>query len=204
MNSAGKGFTLIELLIVIAILAILTTVVLVVINPVQMFAQTRDSERIYDVNTLSNAVALYLTTVTLPSLEGGGCTCGTKDWDSSSNAPASASGFSNGYPFCGLNYGRAIDGSGWMPVKLSDISGGSPISTLPVDPIANNDTYYYSYGCDNAAKHFEFNAKMESCRYSHGENSGCGSVAGSDDVEGTDGGYNNNRYEVGNQPGLNL
>jgi len=74
----ARGFTLIELLIVIAILAILATVVLLVINPVQMFAQARDSQRIYDLNTLSNATALYLTTVTSPDLDGtGGFVCGT-------------------------------------------------------------------------------------------------------------------------------
>jgi prepilin-type N-terminal cleavage/methylation domain-containing protein len=41
-----KGFTLIELLIVIAILAILATAVVLVLNPAQILAQARDAQRI--------------------------------------------------------------------------------------------------------------------------------------------------------------
>lgn len=195
----ARGFTLIELLIVIAILAILATVVLIVINPVQMFAQARDSQRIYDVNTLSNAVALYLTTVNNPALEGGGCTCAAKCWSSISVANCT---FATMINVCGLSYTAAVDGTGWIPVDLADISGGSPISALPKDPSNTSTTYFYEYACDNNNKWFEFGAKMESCRYSHA-NSGCGG-AGGDDVESTDGGVQNNLYEVGNKPGLNL
>jgi type IV pilus assembly protein PilA len=40
------GFTLIELLIVIGVLAILATVVVLVLNPTEMFKQARDSQRL--------------------------------------------------------------------------------------------------------------------------------------------------------------
>lgn len=191
-----RGFTLIELLIVIAILAILATVVLLVINPVQMFAQARDSQRIYDLSTLSNATALYLTTVTLPKLEGQGANtfvCGT-------NYGASVTGaaeYFTGSPTIYSGFTRLVDGTtGWVPVKFSDISGGAPISALPADPINTvASTYNYTYACDNTNKWFEFDAIMESDRYANG---------GSDDIESTDGGDQGNVYEVGNDPGLDL
>lgn len=51
-----RGFTLIEVLVVIGMLAILSTVVLVAVNPLRQFAQARNSEREAHVNTLLNAV----------------------------------------------------------------------------------------------------------------------------------------------------
>jgi prepilin-type N-terminal cleavage/methylation domain-containing protein len=51
-----KGFTLIELLVVISIIAILSTVVFVALNPVQRFQDARNSRRWSDVNNLLTAV----------------------------------------------------------------------------------------------------------------------------------------------------
>ena len=53
-----KGFTLIELLIVIAILAILATTVVLVLNPAQILAETRDGQRLNDMGTLQSAISL--------------------------------------------------------------------------------------------------------------------------------------------------
>jgi prepilin-type N-terminal cleavage/methylation domain-containing protein len=47
------GFTLIELLIVIGILAILATVVVLVLNPTEMFKQARDSQRLSETDALN-------------------------------------------------------------------------------------------------------------------------------------------------------
>lgn len=191
------GFTLIELLIVIAILAILATIVLLVINPVEMFAQARDSQRIYDISTLSNATALYLTTVSSSSLEGQGANtfeCGTNFGASVDGAVEHFSGSPSLY----VAFARKIDGTdGWVPVKYSSIPGGAPISSLPLDPVNSfgTDAYNYTYSCDNQHKWFEFNANMESERYRNG---------GGDDVESKDGGDNIDYYEVGNDPGLDL
>lgn len=55
------GFTLIELLIVIAILGILTTAILVAINPLEMFSRGRDAGRKDMINQLGGAVARYYT-----------------------------------------------------------------------------------------------------------------------------------------------
>lgn len=55
-----KGFTLIELLIVIAIIAILATVVFVALDPVQRFADARNSRRWGDVNSILTAIHEYI------------------------------------------------------------------------------------------------------------------------------------------------
>ena len=52
----ARGFTLIEILVVIGMLAILTTVVLVAVNPLRQFAQARNSQRQSNVAAILNAV----------------------------------------------------------------------------------------------------------------------------------------------------
>ena len=54
-----SGFTLIELLIVIGILAILATVVLLVINPAQMIKQSRDGNRLAEINQINKALLIF-------------------------------------------------------------------------------------------------------------------------------------------------
>ena len=60
MKRIQAGFTLVELLVVIGILAVLTAVVLVAVNPGRQFAQARDTQRRADVNTVSAAVIAYI------------------------------------------------------------------------------------------------------------------------------------------------
>ena len=53
------GFTLIELLVVIVILATLSTVVFVALNPTKRFADSRNARRFNDVNSIMTAVQQY-------------------------------------------------------------------------------------------------------------------------------------------------
>src|SRR3989344_7161042 len=109
----SKGFTLIELLIVIAILAILATVVVLVLNPATILAETRDSQRVADLDTIRSAINLYLATVGGPTLQGGsGFTCGT-------NFGADKAGVGEsftGAPTISHAGVLAVDGSGWVAV----------------------------------------------------------------------------------------
>src|SRR5689334_21022407 len=136
-----KGFTLIELLIVIGILAVLATITVLVLNPAQLFAQARDSQRLSDMGSLKGAVSLYLTSVASTDLGndlGGAFTCGT-------HYGVDRSGVTN--PFTATTAAHvgvnAIDGSGWVAVNLASTTGGSPVSALPHDPAATTDATHF-------------------------------------------------------------
>jgi len=58
-RSSKGGFTLIEVLLVIAILAILASIVIVALNPAQQFASARDAQRQSDVYSILNALHQY-------------------------------------------------------------------------------------------------------------------------------------------------
>lgn len=183
-----KGFTLVELLIVIGILAVLATITVLVLNPVELFRQARDSQRLSDLGSIKGAITLYLTTVTSSTLQGGsGFTCGTNfgsDKASVSAPFATATTLAHAGVF-------TVSGAGWVAVNFASTTGGSPMATLPRDPVTTGTTYFYGYSCNEANKQFELNANMESARYANG---------GSDDVEAntSDGGDNANFYETGN------
>lgn len=55
-NISKKGFTLIEILVVIGIIAVLSAVVLVAINPSRQFKLARDSQRMSNITAILNAV----------------------------------------------------------------------------------------------------------------------------------------------------
>ena len=52
----SRGFTLIEVLVVMGIIALLSTLVLVAINPARQFAQSRDTQRTSNVTSILNAI----------------------------------------------------------------------------------------------------------------------------------------------------
>ncbi len=180
-----KGFTLVELLVVIAIVAILAVSVVVVMNPAEMMKQARDSTRLSDLAAINSAIALALADV--PNL----------GWNSSSTCTSGITGCTD------ITSTTAVDGTGWVPVKLSDVSGGSPLSVLPLDPSNGSaacdkapagsgiatTTCFYGFISD-ALGYYKILAKMESERYQEG---------GGSDVESTDGGVYSNIYEVGNR-----
>ena len=183
---SSKGFTLLELIIVIGIIAVLGTVSVLVLNPGQLFAQARDTTRISDLASISSAMGLYLASVSSPNLQAGtGFVCGTNWGSSYSGATTKKFVTTSGT----LAHGgvASTTGTGWVAVDFTQITGGSPLSVLPLDP-SNNNTYNYQYACNSSNDTYELDAKMESTRYSQG---------GSDDKESTDGGDVANEYETG-------
>jgi prepilin-type N-terminal cleavage/methylation domain-containing protein len=180
-----KGFTLLELLIVIGILAILSTTIVLVINPAELLKKARDSRRIFDLNTVKTAIAYYLTEEGDPSI-------GTSDNSYSHVSGVECATTENS------TSSQAIDGTGWIPVAFSDLAGGAHISNLPIDPnasTASTGNYYYVYLPDATNLTFKLVANMESTYYSN---------TGDGDVESTDGGDNDDLYEVGTDMGITL
>jgi len=194
-RESGKGFTLIELLVVIAILSVLAVSVTLVLNPAELLKQGRDSTRMSDLRALQSAIALYLADQSNPGIGGaGGTSCSSlSEWCTSGTTGRAAAS-------CTTATSTAVDGTGWVKVDFEDISSGSPLSKLPLDPNngssncgSGNEACFYSYACNGT--YYELNAAMESSRYASG---------GGSDVETNDGGDDTNLYEVGNDPGLDL
>lgn len=106
--------------------------------------QKRDSNRVSDLSSLNSAVSYYLADVMGAELS---CVPG-RVYKSTEGT-------------------RAIDGTGWLPVDFTQISAGSPLPQLPIDPI-NDSLNFYSYTCDpygGASSSYEFNAVMESDKF---------------------------------------
>jgi len=178
-----KGFTLLELLIVIGILAILSTTMIIVINPAEMLKKARDSQRISNLNSLKTAISYYITDAAIPSI-------GATNQCFSSNV--------TGCTCLGLaastTTAQTIAGAGWIPINFTSVTGGPPISNLPQDPnastlITSNPSRYFVYLTSSTTSNtFTLVTNMESTYYSNG---------GTGNVESTDGGYIATLYEVG-------
>ena len=199
-KKSNKGFTLIELLVVIAIIAILMVTVVITLNPGQLMAQSRDSNRLSDLSTLKTALNLYLADVATTTSIGAPGTCFMA---SSTNGTAPATTFCSvwftGSSAVTLNGSRAINGTGWLPVNFSAISSGAPFSQLPIDPVNSygssaQTSFMYSYAVSaTGTSMFKLDAHMESAKFKNG---------GTNNVCSTDGGVDSGSYETG--PGVGL
>lgn len=98
----------------------------------------------------------------------------------------------------GATYNSLANGTGWLPIRLSSVTGGSPISNLPIDPTntvtniasVTNSDLVYRYACSNVSNilQFEVDAVLESAFYG---------PSGDEDKSARDGGDNASYYEVG-------
>ncbi len=221
-----SGFTLLELLIVIAIIAILSVALVIVLNPAETLKKSRDAQRISDLSTLKTAIGLYLTSTASPQLDGttgtanaackatvttgSGGTLATVAWTTSGkiwySLPTSSKPIANitldggtGGTLPTVTQSATVaaatqtDGTGWIPVNFSGLTGGSPISNLPLDPtntaatttVASTDLVY-RYACSQVPLAFEIDAQLESTAYTS-----------TDDKRASDGGNAPHYYEVG-------
>jgi formylglycine-generating enzyme required for sulfatase activity len=132
--------------------------------------QSRDANRISDLATLNSAINLYNTD------QGGaqGYSLGLAsttyisipDPTASTTCGGLGGNFASGGQFtCGTaTSSRNVNDTGWIPINFSNISAGSPISSLPVDPTNNTSSnLYYSYQTNGST--FRLVATPESQKY---------------------------------------
>lgn len=228
-NNRHNGFTLLELLIVIAIIAILSIALVFMLNPAETLKKARDAQRISDLKSVKTALGIMLTASSTPNLDSGVATCFTttagvasaqkiayssspivftgNTSNAGSDAVVSNFAVSSGVVTAASTaVAGKVDGTGWIPVNLKALTGGTPISSFPVDPVntiasvsaATSTDYVYRYACQNLSTTagkpsyvFEINAGLESNAYTT-----------EDDKRAKDGGDNASYFETGNS--LNL
>jgi prepilin-type N-terminal cleavage/methylation domain-containing protein len=163
-----EGFTLIELLVVIAIIAVLAVVVILTLNPAQLLAQSRDSQRLSDMATLQSALNLY--TEDQSGVAGYSLGVASTSYLSVPD-PSSIACVDLGMPSSSYSYQcasstsyRRSTGAGWIPVDLASTTTGSPIGSIPVDPVNQTSTdLYYTYTTNGIQ--YQVNAFLESSKY---------------------------------------
>lgn len=191
----GRGFTLLELLIVIAIIAILSVILVLVLNPAETLKKSRDAQRISDLSTVKTALGLYLTATTTPYL--GRNNTNTACVGGTGTLFVSNTGYTGTYATGSLATNASstttVDGAGWIPVNLGSLTGGSPISNFPLDPVNPTGAaavqpadLIYRYACKQSPLGFEIDAQLESLAYTVEDNR-----------RSKDGGNDAFMYEVG-------
>lgn len=162
-----KGFTLIELLVVIGILAILAVIVILYINPAEILAQSRDSQRLSDLGSIKSAIGLYLSTNISPpnNLEVGGVT--TTLTTTGAACPFGVGQCTGGgfwVPVDSFAATSSVDGTGWVRVNLTNSSAGSSLAALPLDPTSDTN-YYYGYTASSSEGAYKIGGRLESVKY---------------------------------------
>ncbi len=167
-ETTRKGFTLIELLIVIAILGVLAAAVTIVLNPAELLAEARDGQRVSDLQTITSAVSTYLSESASTTLELDQQNYGANGSCTSVGSALQTAPFNNSVANCTAVTSKATDGTGWVDVNLASLPGGSPLATLPVDPVNNGiDTYAYVGNDVTSTPHYTFKlaARLESVKF---------------------------------------
>jgi prepilin-type N-terminal cleavage/methylation domain-containing protein len=209
-KGAARGFTLLELIIVIAILAILSVAVILVINPAETLARARDSQRLSDLAAMKSAIGLYLAEdATSPDLnDAGACDGSITSVHRTLDANDVVCGDTD--PDDARAGSGAVDGSGWLPVDLTGNGDGlaPALSNFPFDPVNTSPaatgaddivsgttaTLMYTYTCGGAGGlDFELTTNLESVRYRT-----------DNDIDANDGGDIADIYESGTDIGGTL
>jgi prepilin-type N-terminal cleavage/methylation domain-containing protein len=169
-----KGFTLAELLIAIAVLAVLLTVTILLLNPPALLQEARDATRASDIKTLAGAATTYYSdtitnatpiamgssSVVYVSIPDPNATSTAGDQCQGLNLPTLSGAWS--YHCAASSTYRRTDGTGWVPINFNAYSGGSLLTKLPVDPTNTTSTdLYYTYETDGLGG-YKFSAFFES------------------------------------------
>ncbi|MEK7193342.1 MAG: LamG-like jellyroll fold domain-containing protein [Patescibacteria group bacterium] len=189
------GFTLIELLIVIGVIAVLSVAIILVLDPVELFRQTRDTKRLAQMNSLGKALGIYgveqslglSQTVYISIADPNATTTAGTDCTGVGPSPSTLPpGWK--YHCTASSTLQSVNGTGWVPINFKTFSAGSPLSALPIDPINSTTSgYYYSYVADG--RFVIASALLESSKFIKLSSAG-------------DGGTDPTRFEVGNSVNL--
>jgi prepilin-type N-terminal cleavage/methylation domain-containing protein len=186
IEKSGAGFTLLELLVVMALLSVVSTVTVLVVNPAELLRQARDAERLDNFASIEKSIGLIQANnpsaplganntvyVSLPSDQADCSDLGLPDLPQVPVMWSYACASSDNY--------RKTDGNGWLPINFENLSGTSLFATLPVDPVnVVPEGLYYTYVHQNP---FKLTAVLESGKYKP--------------LMVTDGGPDLSLYEVG-------
>ncbi len=187
-----------------------------VLNPSEMLKKSRDAQRISDLTALKKAIEIYKTNIPSAKLAGAnntGCkgTTISTAWQPATDhiyySLPTETGTITATVLDGTTFTTGggiqqvaksslgkVDGNGWLPIDFSSLSGGSPISALPIDPVntisslsaPTNTDLVYRYICSEKDQSFEIDATLESIAYTS-----------TDNKMSKDGGNNDSYYEVG-------
>jgi len=125
-----SGFTLIELLIVITIIAIIVAVIFVILNPMELFAKSRNSQRWVKVSELLTAIHIYST-------QHDGNLPNESSWVEGNNYVLGTGS--------GCNTSCSATTTVFSCLDLTDLVNDKRISQIPMDPktgtVANTDVW---------------------------------------------------------------
>jgi len=155
------------MLVVLGVLAVLVTVVIMVLNPLEFLKKARDSRRMVDLQSLNKALhfaefnnismgSANVVYVSVPDDSAGATTtCSTL------GLPGLPGGWS--YQCSNSANYRKPDATGWVPVNFASlITVQNPLNILPIDPINTTSTnLYYTY----VKGSWELTALFESTSY---------------------------------------
>lgn len=133
MKQKSKGFTLIEILVVIAIIAILAVVVFVALNPAKRIADSKDSRRNTDVDSILTAVHSFVVD------NKGALPTGLSNGMAERQLGTAGSGATISSGGCAVTNDAALD----MSTPLA-----SYLKSIPVDPDGTDALTQYSISVD--------------------------------------------------------
>lgn len=181
MIKENKGFTLVELMVVITILAILAAIIIFALNPGQLFARARDSQRFSDLRALNTAINYYMLVTTTPYLDNAtNTTCyGTATTPTLYTTVETGSSTGWTWNTTGVT-GRLLDGTGWLKINFT-ATNEIPLGALPWDPKnlgnSGSPSTFYAFACSSSLS-FEINTNLESTYYKIQEVGDGGDISG--------------------------
>ena len=128
---------MIEILLVLGLMTIFSTLVLVGVNPIEMEARARDTQRIADLGVLSTAVETYIADNGAPP-------------DLANTLRRSDQAQAGSVP-------QRSDGTGWLQVNLGKYL--PKLLTDPLNRIDNGKSFFYRY--KHNGKRYKFDALLE-------------------------------------------